>query len=112
MLKVSACAAIVLFLGSIGLTAGSTSGSAPLFNEALFKAKCAMCHGADGSGNTAMGKKLQVRDLRSGAVQSQSDAALLGIITKGKGKMPAYEKSLGSGKCQELLAYVRQLGRR
>ncbi|MBZ5511008.1 MAG: hypothetical protein LAN70_07530 [Acidobacteriia bacterium] len=26
---------------------------------ATFKAKCAMCHGADASGNTAMGKKFK-----------------------------------------------------
>lgn len=112
LLKVSACAAIFLFLGSIGLTSRPTIASAPLFNETLFNAKCAMCHGADGGGNTAMAKKLGIRDLKSEAVQSQSDAALLGIITKGKAKMPPYEKSLGADKCKELVAYVRKLGKR
>lgn len=112
VLKSSACAGVVLFLASIGLTTAPTTASAPLFDETLYKAKCAMCHGADGSGNTAMAKKLGIRDLRSEAVQSQSDAALLGIITKGKGKMPPYDKSLGADKCKELVAYVRKLGKR
>jgi hypothetical protein len=38
-----------------------------------FKAKCAMCHGADGSGTTATGKALKLRDLGSSDVQSQAD---------------------------------------
>ena len=28
----------------------------------LFEAKCASCHGADGKGDTAMGKNLKLRD--------------------------------------------------
>lgn len=74
-----------------------------------FKAKCAACHGPDGSGSTAAGKAMKVRDLSSAAVQEQTDAQLLEIISKGKGKMPAYEKSLGADKCTELVAYIRTL---
>lgn len=72
-----------------------------------YKAKCVACHGADGSGNTATGKALKVRSLASAEVQGQTDAQLLAIITKGKGKMPGYEKPLGADKCKELVAYVR-----
>jgi mono/diheme cytochrome c family protein len=78
---------------------------------ALYKAKCASCHAADGSGNTAMGKKLNLRDLRSKEVQSQSDDQLYNIIAKGKGKMPPYEKSLGADKCRQLVAYTRSLAK-
>lgn len=74
-----------------------------------FKAKCVSCHGADGSGNTAVGKAMKIKNLGSAEVQGQSDAQLLEIISKGKGKMPAYEKSLGADKCKELVAYVRTL---
>ena len=52
--------------------------------EATFKAKCAMCHGADGKGKDAM----KTRDLSSADVQKQSDAELSAIISNGKGKMP------------------------
>jgi mono/diheme cytochrome c family protein len=76
---------------------------------ATYKAKCVACHGADGSGNTTTGKTLKVRDLRSAEVQKQSDDQLFNIITKGKEKMPGYEKSLGVDKCKELAAYVRHL---
>jgi cytochrome c5 len=39
-----------------------------------FKAKCAMCHGADAAGNTSMGKKFNIPDLRAPDTQSQSGA--------------------------------------
>ena len=74
-----------------------------------FKAKCAACHGADGSGNTVMGKKMAVRDLRSAEVQKQSDAQLTGIIAKGKGKMPPFGKSLSGDQIRELVAHIRML---
>jgi mono/diheme cytochrome c family protein len=65
-----------------------------------FKAKCASCHGADGKAATPVGKAMKIRDLTSADVQSQSDAELLNIISKGKGKMPGYEKTLGRGQVQ------------
>ena|SRR5581483_11178971 len=74
-----------------------------------FKAKCAMCHGADGSGNTAMGKKFGLKDLGSADVQKESDATLTEIITKGKGKMPAYEGKLTNDQITEVVKYIRTL---
>ncbi|HJZ67523.1 MAG TPA: cytochrome c [Blastocatellia bacterium] len=92
----------------------STQAAATLAPDgaATFKAKCAACHGVDGSGNTAAGKSMKVRDLRSAEVQSQSDDQLFSIIVKGKGKMPGYEKTLGADTCKALVAYTRKLGGR
>ena len=73
-----------------------------------FKAKCAICHGADGGG-TAMGKKLGVRDLRSAEVRNQSDAQLFAVISNGKAKMPAFAKSLSDDERHHLVAYIRAL---
>ena len=53
---------------------------------ATYKAKCAMCHGADGASDTPMGKRIAAPDLRVEAVQSKDDAALIEVITKGKSK--------------------------
>jgi len=77
--------------------------------EETYKAKCAGCHGADGAGATAMGKKFKLRDLRSADVQKQSDADLQGIIAKGKPPMPAFGKTLDDAKVQELVAYTRSI---
>ena len=74
-----------------------------------FKAKCAACHGADGTGQTAAGKAMKIRDLTSADVQAQTDDQLNDIVAKGKGKMPGYEKTLGADKCKELVTYIRTL---
>lgn len=74
-----------------------------------FKAKCAMCHGATGAGDTVMGKNMKIRDLGSADVQKQSDAELEGIITKGKGKMPAYDGKLTKDQIDGLVKYIRTL---
>jgi cytochrome c6 len=80
--------------------------------EATYKAKCAACHGADGKGETAIGKTNKIRDLGSAEVQAESDADLTTIITSGKGKMPAYGKSLKPDQVKDLVAYVRTLARK
>ena len=79
--------------------------------EALFKAKCAMCHGPDGSGKTFMGEKLKVPDLRSAEVQKKSDADLRAVITKGKDKMPSYEGKLTKEQIDKLVTYIRDLAK-
>lgn len=80
--------------------------------EATFKAKCAMCHGLDGSGNTANGKKLNVRSFKSPDFQKMTDAQLLEIISRGKNKMPGYEKTLGKDAVTQLVAYTRALSKK
>jgi cytochrome c6 len=71
-------------------------------SESLYKAKCAMCHGADG-------KKVAAHDLQSADVQKESDADLAAVITNGKPpKMPAY-KSLKPEEVKGLVAYTRSL---
>jgi cytochrome c6 len=77
-----------------------------------FKAKCAMCHAADGSGSTATGKALKVRDLGSADVQGQTDAQLTAIITDGKNKMPAYKGKLTDDQIKGLVTYVRGLAKK
>jgi len=95
---------------AVALLPTHSTGTAVLADAAAtYKAKCASCHGADGSGNTAPGKSLKVRDLRSADIKNMSDDALYNVIAKGKGKMPAYEKTLGADQCKALVAYIRQL---
>jgi cytochrome c6 len=90
--------------GVLALPAKAQTGG-----EALYKAKCAACHGADGKGETAVGKTNKIRDLGSADVQAQSDDVLAGIIGSGKGKMPAYGKSLKPEQIKDLVAYIRTL---
>jgi mono/diheme cytochrome c family protein len=69
---------------------------------------CAVCHSANGSGDTAAFKSMKVH-LRSSAVQKQTDIELTKVISGGKGKMPAYEKKMSTADIQTLLAYIRTL---
>jgi cytochrome c6 len=76
---------------------------------AIYKAKCAMCHGADGSGATPMGKSMKLRDLRSPEVQKQTDAELTKWTADGKGKMPAYKGKLTDAEISAVVAHMRSL---
>jgi len=78
----------------------------------LYQSKCAACHAADGGGNTAAGKALKIVDLRDPEVQKQSDTDLITLVTKGKDKMPAYEKTLKADQIKSLVAYVRELAKK
>jgi len=70
-----------------------------------YKAKCAMCHGANGEGKAAM----KTQDFASPDVQKQSDAELTDAITKGKGKMPAYDGKLTKDQIGDLVKWIRTL---
>jgi mono/diheme cytochrome c family protein len=76
-----------------------------------YKAKCSACHGADGKGDTPMGKKMGLKDLASPEVQKLSDDELAAIIADGKAKMPSYKKSLKPEQVKELVGYVRSLAK-
>jgi cytochrome c6 len=98
MFTIATAIAVVL---SIPLSAAAQDASA------LFKSKCAGCHGADGTGS-AMGKKMGAHDFTSADVQKMSDAELSDIITNGKNKMPKYG-SLKPEEIKGLVAYIRTL---
>jgi mono/diheme cytochrome c family protein len=71
-----------------------------------YRAKCAMCHGPDGSGS-AVGKSMNVPDLRSPVVQSRPDAQLGQVISDGKGGMPSFKNSLSEDQIHALVAHIR-----
>ena len=102
-------ATITTVVALAGFALLSSPARADNTGEATYKAKCAGCHGADGKGQTAMGKANNIRDLSSADVQAQSDDAIAGIIGNGKGKMPAYGKSLKPDQIKDLVAYIRTL---
>jgi mono/diheme cytochrome c family protein len=77
----------------------------------LFVSKCAMCHGPDGSAQTTMGKNFKIRDFHSADVQKQSDTDLKTVITKGKGKMPAFDGKLTGEQIDQLVGYIREIGK-
>jgi cytochrome c6 len=97
----------VILTGAVLIILPATLSAAD--GASLFKAKCAMCHGADGSGATPMGKSMKLRDLRSPEVQKQSDAEMTKITADGKGKMPAYKGKLTDAEISAIIAHIRTL---
>ncbi len=78
--------------------------------EETFKKRCAGCHGANGAGETTIGRNLKVRDLRSADVQKQADEELAAIIRTGKsGRMPPFESKLTKEQIEELVKFIRSL---
>lgn len=78
----------------------------------LYKSKCAICHAADGSGDSPTGKAMKVPDLRSEAVQKQTDAQLTDVLTNGKNKMPGYKDKLTAAEIKGLVAHMRALAKK
>lgn len=100
MKKTMVVLAMFALVVSIAMPAFAADGAA------TFKAKCAMCHGADGTKeNPGMG----VKSLAGADVQKQSDADLVAAVSKGKGKMPAYAGKLSDDEIKAVVAFVRTL---
>jgi cytochrome c6 len=76
---------------------------------------CAKCHGADGSGNTKIGKKLNVRNYTDATVQADlKDADLFtaikeGVTANGKERMKAFKDDLSDAEITDLVAFIRQM---
>ncbi len=74
-----------------------------------YKAKCAACHGVGGAGDTMLGKNLKLRSLASPEVQNLPDQELFSITSKGRGRMPAFERKLSPDQIHGLVRYIRSL---
>ncbi len=77
--------------------------------QADYQAKCAMCHGADGEGNTPMGKTMKLRSLKSDEDVKLTDAELFKDTKDGVGKMHGYADKLTDAQINDVVAYIRSL---
>jgi len=93
----------------IAIFALAAAGLYAADGAAVYKAKCASCHGADGSGQTAMGKAMKLRDLGSAEVQKQTDKELVAWTADGKAKMPAYKAKLSADEINAVVSFIRTL---
>jgi len=98
-------AGLLLLLG-VRLTAAQENGKAA--GAATFKAKCVLCHGADGAGNTPLGKQLQAANLRSKEVQKLSDEELHKVVHDGQANMPPFGEQLTDDEISQVIQYVRR----
>ncbi|HUO85059.1 MAG TPA: c-type cytochrome, partial [Thermoanaerobaculia bacterium] len=91
----------------VASASGSTSEGA-----SIFKAQCGACHGADGSGATPMGKKLEIGSLASERVQGYSDERLTEVIRSGidePSQKAHRSKKLSDAQVRDVIAFIRSL---
>lgn len=106
-----------LFAVALCAVSGSLLVSCPFANAegspgaTIFKNKCQLCHGADGTGNTTLGKQLQAANLRSKEVQKKTNAEIHKVIHDGNGNMPPFGEQLNDSEINQVIQFVRSLGK-
>jgi mono/diheme cytochrome c family protein len=75
----------------------------------IYKTKCSACHGKNGAGDTMLGKNLKLRPLGSDEVQERSDDELFTIISKGRNRMPPFDRKLSKDQIHDVVKYIRSL---
>jgi len=93
------------------LSLGSTAVWAQTDAKALYQSKCAVCHGPDGAGQTAKGKKLKMKGVKQTAAKMSADD-MAKIVDAGKGPdMDAFGKQLTKVQIKSLVDYYRGLAK-
>jgi mono/diheme cytochrome c family protein len=102
---------LIVLAAAVGFVGDSAQANAFAGDAArTYGSKCATCHGRDGRSKTLRGRRTHSRDLSSGEWQNDvSDERIYNSISNGKGKMPAFKKSLTDSQIDELVNYVRRL---
>ena len=103
-LRIFLIAATAVVTASISVMAQDAADS--------YNNKCASCHGPDGAGKTAKGKKLKVQDVRVTSTKV-SVAEMAAIVEKGKGvDMDAFGTQFNKTHIGALVEYYRGLAKK
>ena len=101
-----AAAAIILALSSSPVRAQGKNATD------LYLDKCSVCHGADGAGKTAKGKKLKVKDVRE-TVSKLTAEQMSDVVTKGKSPdMDGYSKDFSADQIKQIVEHYRSLAKK
>jgi len=94
---------VTLLLGA-GLTARALETTD---TEALYRKKCALCHGDDGQPKTIAKEAPAFKDEKW--KEQTSVEEMKKVILEGKGKMPKFEGKLSDEEVAALVEYVRSM---
>lgn len=94
------CIAVLALAGLTGIAT-----AADLSSDAVYKAKCAMCHGANGEGKAA----LRTKPLKESAAKSEAD--LTKVIENGmpKTSMKGYKGQLTEAQIKSIVSEIKAL---
>jgi mono/diheme cytochrome c family protein len=103
----------LLAAGAAFVLAAAISSAAPAAEN--WENHCAKCHGADGKGQTKVGKKLNLKDYTDAAVQAKmKDEDIIKVTTDGvfdkdgKEKMKSFKGELSAAEIKDFVAYIRK----
>src|SRR5690349_12368927 len=85
---------LLFLIACIGYSLSANEKEQASQGASTFKEKCVLCHGANGSGDTPLGKQLHADDLRSNKVQKMSDIELQKVVHDGRTDMPSFSDRL------------------
>jgi mono/diheme cytochrome c family protein len=88
------------------MLAGSVS-FAQSATEALYKAKCQMCHGEKGMADSAAGKSMKVKPVSDPDVKEMSEAQMVEAVKNGMGKMQPYKDKLSDAQIKDVVQHFR-----
>jgi mono/diheme cytochrome c family protein len=98
---VSRAAALLLAILSLPLSAEVRD------LKAFFQERCAVCHGADGTGRGPNGIRLGGRNVTDNRwLAKQKEAGLAASILKGRGAMPGFRRQLNETEARRLVVEV------
>jgi len=104
MMQAIRAAAVILLAASIaGLAFAQAAGAD------TYKAKCAMCHGADGLATSPMAMKMKIVSFKAPAMLKASDAQFIAATKNGKGTMKGYDGKLTEAQIKDVVSYIRTL---
>ena len=108
--KVTSLRTILIASGLLAAFAGASLATEVKEN---WEKHCQKCHGADGKGQTKMGRQSGVKDYTDPKVQAElkdENAIKIvkeGIVEKDKKKMDPYRDKLTDQEIKALIAYIR-----
>ncbi len=112
---IASSAMLCLYFASATLSAqtkATAAQSKAAAGEAVYQARCVLCHGSDGHSQTTLGKQLAALDLHSPAVQKQTDAEMKNIILHGQKNMPPFDGQITSAEIDQVISRIREFGKK
>jgi cytochrome c6 len=100
---VGAALVAAMLTGSVGFAQSST--------EALYKAKCQMCHGEKGMADSAAGKSMKVKPVSDPEVKKMSEAQMVEAVKNGMGKMQPYKDKLSDAQIKDVVEHFRSFSK-
>jgi mono/diheme cytochrome c family protein len=102
----------MLATASVVVVTKALSPTAQKSAEDTYLDKCSVCHGKDGAGKTAKGKKVKAKDIND-TIKTMSEDEMIKIVNEGKGKdMDSFKKELPPSEIKALVEYYRGLAKK